>query len=263
MFLNDKIMKKTRVFPLIFFILLTLYISPATASDIFKTGYTCYYADGTQRWFANTEIKHKQGDVYILAESGEGNYSGFDVKVSWLAELEFESNESIVKPLRMKKYVFNEHGDALVNESQEFDFDKNIVTCVRENIPEKSFKTKKFKFDKDMVNRLLLGLYIQKLLEQGKSQHKVQMVTGEPGFYNIEIKIVDEEIVEINGKAVKAYKICLDPTLGIFDFVKIFLPKAYVWHSANPNFEWLMYKGLEGDINSPRVEVVTKERITS
>jgi hypothetical protein len=48
--------------------------------------------------------------------------------------------------------------------------------------------------------------------------------------------------------------------LGIFSFIKIFLPRSYVWHSAEPIHEWLKYDGLESGVDSPRVEIISLEK---
>jgi len=231
----------------------------ANAGNVFKTGYVCRDLKGHLRWQAETEIKNKQGDIYIMTEKAKGGYFGFKNMASWVAEMEFESNADVVRPLKMEKRVMDKNGNILAIEKQQFDFTDNIVTCSHEDFVKNISSTKQFKFKKDIVNRLILGLYIQKLIENGKTREDVQVVTEEPGFYNVKIKILDEEYIEVNGTEKLAYKICLDPKLGILGFVKIFLPKAYVWHSAESEFEWLRYKGLEGSIKSPKVTITTRD----
>jgi len=227
--------------------------------DAVKMGYVCRDMEGGKRWEAETEIRKKDDDVYILTEKGEGVYSSFEGSISWVAEMEFESTGETVKPLSLEKRVFDEEGNPLRVEKQKFDLTEKIAACSHEDIPKNIIRTKKFRFDKDIVNRLLLGLYTKKMLENGKKSARVQMVSEEPGFYNIELSIVDKEEIEVNGRKKWAYKLCIDPKLGYLDFVKIFFPKAYAWHSAKPEFEWLRYKGLEGDIRSVKVEVTTKD----
>ena len=67
--------------------------------------------------------------------------------------------------------------------------------------------------------------------------------------------MTDRRKATVHGQAVTAYRLCVDPCLGPLNFVKVFLPKAYAWHSAGPKYEWLRYAGLEGGINSSKVEV--------
>jgi hypothetical protein len=227
--------------------------------DVVKMGYVCRDMEGNQRWQGNAEIRKKEGNVYILTEKAEGVYSSFKGSIYWVAEVEFESTKETVRPLSLEKRVFSKNGNPLRVEKQKFDFTENIVPCSNEDIPKKTITTKKFKFDKDIVNRQILGLYTRKMLENGKKSAKVQMVSEEPGFYNMHLSVVKTEDVEINGRKRRAYKLQLDPRLGLLNIAKVFFPKAYAWHFARPDFEWLRYEGLEGDIRSVKVEITTED----
>ncbi len=230
--------------------------SPAIAAeDVARTEYVGRDTKGGKRWEAATEIRQKEGDVYILTEKGEGVYSSFDGPISWKSEVEFESTEENITPLKLVKRVFDEEGNMIRLEKQDYDPEKNSVTCLHKDIPRNISRTKKFNFTNDAVNRQLLGLYAQKMLENGRKLAKIQMVSEEPGFYNMVLSIVKTEDVEINGRQRLAYKLQLDPRLGLLNAAKVFFPKAYAWHSARPDFEWLRYEGLEGDIKSKEVEV--------
>jgi hypothetical protein len=94
-----------------------------------------------------------------------------------------------------------------------------------------------------------------KMLENVKKSMDVQMVSEEPGLYNIGLKVAAKEDFIIKGKKKPAYKVEIDPQLGVLNAVKVFFTKAYAWHSAEPPFEWLGFEGLEGDIRSEKVRV--------
>jgi hypothetical protein len=233
---------------------------PALASeDVYRTEYVSRDMEGKERWQANTEIRKEEGDVYILTEKGEGVYSSFEGPISWVAEMKFRNTEENVTPLKLVKRVFDEDGNMIRLEKQDYDPAKKSVNCLHEDIPKEISRTKSFKFTKDAVNRLLLGPYVQKMLEKGRRIAKIQMVSEEPGFYNIDLSVVKTEDVEINGRKRRAYKLQLDPRLGLLDIAKVFFPRSYAWHSAGARFEWLRYEGLEGDIRSVKVEVTTKD----
>ena len=214
---------------------------------------------GAERWHADVEVKKKDGNVYLLTEKGEGIYSSFDGPISWVAEMEYEDTYETIRPLSLEKRVYDEKGNMIRLEEQKFDLVNNVATCTHKDFPRKISRTRKFKFNKDIVNRLLLAPYAQKLLERGKRSKVVQMVSEEPNFYTLEISIVDEEIVNINGRMRKACKFSIDPKLGVLNFVKVFFPRSYAWHLAKPDFKWLRYQGLEGDIKSEKVEVTTED----
>ncbi|MBF0253269.1 MAG: DUF4886 domain-containing protein [Candidatus Omnitrophica bacterium] len=231
----------------------------AGPEKIFKTSYECLDKDGKLRWQANTDIKEMGNDIFIIKEQGEGVYSGFESKISWVEEMEILSDEGIVRPLKSEKHIFDEKNKLIAVKMQEYDFKNNVVTCLQE-WPGNGTKIKRqYKFTKDITNRLLLGLYIQKFIEKGGTRKKIQMISDEPAIYNIELIIEGKEKINVNGMERSAYKLCLDPNLGMFNIAKIFIPKAYVWHSSNPGFEWLRFKGLEGSISSPTVEINTLE----
>jgi len=247
-------MKKILI--LLLCILILTGSSPVLASeDVSRSEYVGRDMEGGKRWEGETEIRKKEGDVYILTEKGEGVYSSFDGPISWVSEMEFESTEENVTPLKLVKRVFESGGNMIRLEKQDYDPANKSVTCLHKDIPRKISRTRHFKFTKDAVNKLLMRPYVQKMLEKGKRIANVQMVSEEPGFYNIDLNVIDIEEVQINGRKKRAYKLQFDPQLGLLNMAKVFFPKAYVWHSSEPEFEWLKYEGLEGDIRSEKVEI--------
>jgi hypothetical protein len=253
-------MKHSFIYFLCFLIMAAACPVSFSAEEDVKTAFVSRDMKGNERWTSDAEIINKQGDVYVMTEKGEGKYYGFETdEVSWVTEMEFESTEETVRPIKLEKRVFDDEGKIIRVENQNFDLDKKIATCTHKDIPKNISRTKKFKITKDIINRQLLGLYVQKLLENGKESAMVQMVSEEPGVYNIELSVVDKEDIDVNGQKRQAYKFSINPNLGLLNIAKSFFPKAYAWHSAEPEFELLRYEGLEGGIQSPKVEVTTKE----
>jgi hypothetical protein len=243
-----------------FLLLLNTCPAHSAENNAFITSYECFDIEGNERWKAQAEItKTPQKDIFILEERGEGRFSGFAGEVSWVSSLEFESTKTDVKPLKMEKTVYSRDGKKLATETQKFVFQEsgNKVSVKLKDIARGRETNKKFRFRGNIVNRLLLGLYIQKLIDNGKTEKTVHLISSEPQLYKVNIELLDTENVSIHGKKRKAYKFCLDPEIGLLNFVKVFLPKAYVWHSATPEYEWMMYKGVESTLSSPRVEIVT------
>lgn len=236
---------------------LALPASVLTASEeVVNMSYICRDLKGASRWRAEARIRNISPGVYLMTEKAQGVYSSFKGPVSWVAEMKFERTKDSIKPMSLDKRVFDANGKMIRRERQEFDLAGNTGTCTHEEPARKISRTRKFKFNKDVVTRLSLGIYAQKLLESGKTSEKLQMVSEEPNVYNIELKCIGRETVEINGRKIAAYRLCVDPRLGALNFVKAFLPKSYAWHSAVPEYEWLGYAGLEGGINSEKVKVL-------
>jgi len=226
-----------------------------SGQDAVKIEYTGCDMKGIERWQAGAETVKKEGNIYTLTEKGQGIYSSFKGPVSWEAQLEYEITDDTVIPGKLLKKVFDENGNMIRLEKQDYDHAKNSVICLHQEFPGDISVTKEFNFTKPAVNKLLLAPYVQKMLETGKDLSQVQMITEEPGFYDIDIKVLEKEEIEINGRKVNAVKLQFDPRLGLLNAAKVFFPKSYVWHSATPDFKWLRFQGLEGDINSVKVEV--------
>ena len=256
--MHNNTMKRLFLFLLCFFALAGSCALSAARDDVVRMSYVCRDMKGAERWQAGAEIRNKEGDIYTMVEKVSGFYSGFKGRISWVAKMEFESTGDNIRPISLDKRVFDAQGHTLRIERQKFDLANNIATCTHEDPTRNIRRTRTFRLNKDVVNRLSLGLYAQKLIASGKTSEKVQMVSEEPNVYDIELSIVDKEEIKVNGKTVTAYKLSIDPQLGFFDAVKVFLPKAYAWHSAGPGFAWLRYAGLEGDISSKKVEVTTR-----
>lgn len=241
--------------------LLCAPVSLAEEADAFSTSYTCADLKGNYRWKAATEINHSDGDpddVFQLVEKGRGHYSGFEDKISWSSVMRFQSTDETVRPIRVDKRVFDTNGILLMLETQEFDYTDNKIKCSKQDKVNDRETVKEFDFGFDPVNRLSLSLYIQKFLKNGFRQKKVNLLSSEPNIYSVSIKIIGEEVIDIYGKQLKAYKLCLDPNLGILSIFKVFLPKSYTWHLAKEDFAWLKYEGPESDPASIKVIIETK-----
>jgi len=237
-----------------------LSAAPIHAEGTYATAYSCFDMKGRERWTASTEIvsaPESGNDTYILVEKGAGILSGFKEKVSWEARLEFESTKDIVRPIFMENKVFDDKGGVIFIEKEEFDNKTGKVRCVNEDHRRNKTRRAEFDFKGEIANRLILGLYIQKFLENGLDERALVLLSSEPRLYAVKLKIMGKEDVIINGVKKTAFKICLDPELGIFNFVKTVIPKAYVWHSAAPKFEWLKYSGFESNPGSPLVEIIS------
>lgn len=245
---------------IILLLLLPVSLSLGDDEGIFSTSYICTDSEGADRWTATSDIEHSQGDadnIFVLTEYGEGIYSGFKDEISWVSELRFESTEDLVKPIRYQKRVFNDMKELLAVETQEFDYVNKKVLCVNNDLTEKKKITKEFDFRFDVVNRLILCLYVQKFLEKGIMEKRVDLLSSEPNIYSVVIKVIDEEIIDLDGEELRSYKLCLDPNLGLLSIFKIFLPKAYIWHLARADFAWLRYEGPESNPTSIKVVIET------
>lgn len=225
---------------------------------VYKTSYMCSGLDGVARWTAETEIFAGSDDgtgISVMTEKGEGFYTGYEGRVHWTAKLWFRDAAGKVSPVRMESEVFSLGGEKLSSETQSFDVEHGKVVHESRVFPGGDKRHTEFRAPGDMANRLILGMYVRDMLEAGDTSRTVYMLNSEPSLYKLTIRVVGRESIEVGGRVRDTFKLCLDPELGFLSFVKIILPKAYVWHSAKPGFEWLRYKGVEETLESPEVEI--------
>ena len=246
---------------ILFLLSLSFFANADVKENIFVTNYTCSDLKGNERWKGETQISHTdKKDIYLLTERGKGRFSGFKDRISWTATLRFLSTEDIIKPLKMEKQIFNQGGKLITRQTQNFDFANRKATYCYENLITKRKMEKVFRFKGDIVNRLILGLYIQKFLKNGEREQTVSILSDEPRLYRANIKVIGEEEIECNGRKKMAYKLSLDPDIGLLNIFKFVLPKVYTYHSVTPDYEWLKYVGLESNIASPKVEIETGDK---
>lgn len=239
--------------------LLLLGSLPLRAEELlYKTSYVCYDSEDKERWRATTEIVPFEGEgIYKLIEKGTGFYSGFEGRISWFSEMIFESDEKTIKPIRMEKEVFNAEGEKVAFITQDFDFSTRKIRHTYNDLIDDSKTEKVFRIKGDTINRLTLGLYIQNFLENGKRKKAVYLLSSEPALYRFIIKVVKTEPIEVNGEEKEAFKLYLNPDIGLLGVFKGLIPKAYVWHSSSPRYEWYKYTGLERGIDSPKIRIET------
>lgn len=249
-------------------ILLTIAVSSRSGGTLSRaegkspvTRSRCSDLEGNKLWESTATtvpIAGKPGH-FLLTEEGKGNYSGFKGITSNKSEFEFISDENRLEPVYLKRQVFSDDGKIIFEETERFDNDKGRVDCEVKHLLKKENKKKAFDYKGDIVNQFMMGSYIRRFLRAGEKERTTYLVNDEPALYRVKLKVVGKEVITVNGKKRDAYKICIDPQIGLLSPVKAFLPKNYDWHSTQPPYEWLMFRGLESSIDSPKVEIVSED----
>jgi hypothetical protein len=241
-----------------------LFLFPASslnADDPSRIRYISFDSEGNERWKAQAEIVAMPVDIeglFILTEKGTGSFTGYRDKISWTARLEFERKKDYIRPIRLENRVSDKSGREIVIERQEFDYKNQKASSSRTDLVTKETQEETFKFRGDIINRLLLPLYIQRFLKDGKKEESVSILSPEPRLYKINIFMVSEDQIDIDGKKIAAYKLCIDPQLGLLNILKALVPrKAYSWHSADQDYRWLKYEGPEVGLSSEDIKIVT------
>lgn len=228
--------------------------------ELYSSEYACVDPAGNKRWDSAAEISltDEASHIYLLTETGKGSFSGFKDNISWKSTLEFESRTDTIIPIKSARYVYDEGGKPLSLAVQEFDLAAGEAIYRYEDFVTGKEREKIFKFKGGIINKLSLALYVRKFLKNGERERATFFLSDEPRLYKVKLKVVGEEAFQINGREINAYKIILDPNLGIFNLFKPLLPRAYVWHATVPKFRWLKYRGPESSPLSVRVEILVK-----
>ncbi|MFH1360234.1 MAG: hypothetical protein ABIJ41_04255 [Candidatus Omnitrophota bacterium] len=230
------------------------------ADNILRYGYAGYNSKDQERWSASVTITPPSGQEEIgkIVERGGGRFSAYPGITSWVSTLEFREQEDSLQPLQMEKNVYDQKGQLIERTFQAFDYDEKKVTHRNEKSGSERPIEKVYGFGDSITNKLLLGLFVQEFLQKGERHKMTYFISDEPRLYNIDIRIVREEEITVRSKKRKAFKLMIDPNLGIFNIFKIFLPRAYLWHAATKPYEWLQYEGPESNPTSIRIQIRQK-----
>ncbi|MFA6356560.1 MAG: hypothetical protein WCY23_05570 [Candidatus Omnitrophota bacterium] len=231
------------------------------APQSITTRHKCSDTKGRILWEAAVTITPVAGEngAYMLLEEGKGQYFGFEGETSCRSEMKFTSDKDGIRPAWMKRTVLSGAGNALLEESQDFGRGGDTVRCVIRDPVKNSEKNLSFNYKGGAINKLLTGLYIRAMLEAGERQRTVNIVNDEPAMYRLTMKVVGREMIKVNGSEHEAFKVCIDPNIGLLSPAKVFIPKNYSWFSCEPPHRWLKFKGLETSISSPVVEITTMD----
>ena len=251
-------MKRALVFIAILLTIAAYSRSGGTSSRAESGRSRCNDLKGNKLWestVTTVPVAGKPGH-FLLTEEGEGNFSGFKGFTSNRSEFEYIDDEKRLEPVYLKRQVFL-GGKVIFEETQSFDNGKGRVECEVKDLFKKNDRKKVFNYKGDIVNSFMMGTYIRRFLQAGEKERTTYLVNDEPALYRVTLKVVGKEEITVNGRKREAYKICIDPQIGLLSPAKAFLPKNYDWHSARPPYEWLMFRGLESSINSPKVEIIS------
>jgi len=238
-------------------ILLAIAVSSRAEDKGPITRSQCNDLKGNKLWESTTTVVPVTGKPghFLLTEEGRGNYGDFKGLTSNKSEFEFISDERRLEPVYLKRQVFSDDGEVIFEEAERFDVGQ--VECEVKDLLKKEDKKEIFKYKGDIVNSFLMGFYIERFLGAGEKEMTTYLVNDEPALYRVTLKVVGKEEITVKGEKRDAYKICIDPQIGFLSPVKALLPKNYDWHSTQPPYEWLMFRGLESSIHSPKVEIVS------
>jgi len=236
-------------------------VTYAAAAGSVITRQRCSGPDGRTLWESTVTTAPVEGEpgAYIITEEGKGRYYGFEGETSCRTEAKYESGSDGIKPCWLKREVLSSSGKTLLEETQDYAAGKSEVRCLVRDHVKGSEKNRSFKYKGSMINKMLTGATVRSMLDAGEKQRVVNIVNEEPAVYSVTIRVEGREKITVNGREQDAFRVCIDPNIGLLSPVKAFIPKNYSWYSCEPPYRWLRFKGLEASISSPVVEMTALE----
>ncbi len=233
----------------------------AGEAGVAVTRQRCSDTGGKTLWESTVTTAPMEGEpgAYIITEEGKGLYYGFEGETSCRSEAKYTSGKEGIMPCWLKRTVLSAAGKVLLEETQDYGAGKGEVRYLVKDFVKGSEKKKTFKYKGVMINKMLTGATVRSMLDAGEKQRVVNIVNDEPAVYSITIRVEGREKITANGREMDAFRVCIDPNIGLLSPVKAFIPKNYSWYSCEPPYRWLKFKGLEASISSPVVEMTALE----
>lgn len=242
-------------------ILFLAAVPDANEAGVVITRQRCSGSDGKTLWESTVTTAPVKGEpgAYIITEEGKGRYYGFEGETSCRSETKYTGGNEGIRPAWLKRTVLSLSGKTLLEETQDYGTGKDEVRCTVKDFAKGSEKSRSFKYKGGMINKMLTGATVRSMLDAGEKQRVVNIVNEEPAVYSVTIRVEGREKITVNGREQDAFRVCIDPNIGLLSPVKAFIPKNYSWYSCEPPYRWLRFKGLEASISSPVVEMTALE----
>jgi hypothetical protein len=251
-----------RLFPamnqLVFFLLFGLLGGPAVAvqEPVLDTGayVVSEKKSGKQLWRASWEFRREWGEM-VLVEKGQGLYGRAEEPVAW----EVKSRTVAEDPGQFLKSdrIFTDPASKQVKRTIErryHELEQTLevsITGVDSSAPA---RVKIWRVEGDLVVPETMGSVFRHQLGQGQESFPMTLVTAEPARYKATATVLGQETVTVPAGTYECVKVELVLHLGHLGLLgKVFVPKTYMWHTAQPPHHWVRYEGLESGLGSPHV----------
>lgn len=234
------------------------------AEDYRETRSGSYVLKGTSHLRSNFSSLVKRfsrdGKVfYKYTEEGEGDYDKY-LNITWDIDAEMEGKEDLLYLLYSNRIIRDKDDRVVVKYEKRFDYDKGKIYYTLtdgkgEIIKETSFPIKGYTTDDATMGYFLKAFVAQR---GDKRYRRFYLISNEPRLYNITIKVIGTEVLELQTGKIRAIKLRLIPNFGILTgLTGVLIPPTYVWYSEKPPYVLLQYEGLEAGLGTPHIVAYT------
>ena len=184
--------------------------------------------------------------LYVVDE-GRGQYGSDGKMLSWKTESYSLIEDKKLVPYQVKQLFKDPSGLIVSTLQKDYDRAGQTVNCRING------RTKSYEFQSDLVDREILGLYVEEFPFGSGREVPFHLLTNEPSQYKISLKDLGREPITVDGKVYECNKLQMLLDMGAINIFSGFFPKTYFWVNAAPPHEVVRYEGLESALGTPYI----------
>jgi hypothetical protein len=229
---------------------------PVLAGGMESGSVETYDEDGELRWSSRwtmaAETDAEGRPIVRMREEGEGLYSGFDEEVVWRTDSLWSAGDTFA-PIRTERTVRNLGGTVLVRERTDFDRANGVIRFEREEPETGDTQSETFDLPRDVLSVEGIAAALRGIPFGEDVSVETRLFTPEPELYEVTLHVRGRETVGIAEGDREAYKVEIEPHLGLLSVFRFLLPEAYFWFAVEPPHDWLRYEGPEAGRGTPAI----------
>ncbi len=254
-----------RIFNTLFLLILIFTLSCTSyAEDYREARNGSYVLKGTSDLRSNFSSLVKRfsrnGKIfYKYTEQGKGDYDKY-LNITWDIASEMEEKEDLVYLIYSNRIIRDEDNKVLIKYEKRFDYDKGKIYYASSDSKGNIIKKTTFPIKGYTTDDATMSYFLKTFVahRNDKRYRRFYLISNEPSLYNITIKVIGAEVLELPSGKVKAIKLRLIPNFGILTgLTGALIPPTYVWYSENPPYILLQYEGLEAGLGTSHIVAYT------
>jgi hypothetical protein len=166
---------------------------------------------------------------------------------SWKTESYSLIEDKKLVPYQVKQIFKDSSGRVISSLQKDYYFVGKTIIC------QINGQQKSYPFQADLLDREILGLYVEEFPFGSGREVPFHLLTNEPSQYKISLKDLGRETVTIDGRAYECNKLQMLLDMGAINIFSGFFPKTYFWVNTVEPHEIVRYEGLESALGTPYI----------
>lgn len=209
-------------------------------------------SNGNIRWHSQlyASIIKAEGTTYLYFEE-KGVEPAEDAARSktWSSYTYSLLEQNQVRPYLIKVEVKDAGGSIMERVEKFYDYKSKIVIC---NV---NGRVQILNLKGETADKQDLAFYLMNYPFDERNELDLLVVDHTPAIFPMTVKYRGKGFLDSGGRSVLCHKLEMLPDIGFLNFLRIFLPKTYLWFEAEPPHYFVRYEGLESGLGTPYVVV--------